>query len=120
MADAWEPEALPGPADPPAAAPIPEPVAHEPVQEPEPEVAEAPLSALDRLAMPLEMSPYVRRRDRWLTTAWAASFAALAALGVAGYTNRDRLMQEWPASKRVYATFGLAPADRPEVDPTRE
>jgi predicted Zn finger-like uncharacterized protein len=83
------------------------------IPKPEPVVAEAPLTALDRLAAPAELSPAIRRRDRWLTTAWAASFAALAALGVAGYTERDRLMKEWPASKRVYASLGLM-ATQPE------
>jgi hypothetical protein len=74
-------------------------------------VGDTPLSALDRLAAPVELSPRLRRRDRLLTAAWAASFAALAAMGVAGYTQRDLLMREWPASKRVYATLGLVPAD---------
>ena len=43
------------------------------------------------------------------TTRSDAAAAALAALGVAGYTERDALMQHWPASKRVYGTLGLAP-----------
>jgi predicted Zn finger-like uncharacterized protein len=70
-----------------------------------------PLSAIERLAAPMDLSPRIRRHDRYLTAAWAGSFAVLAALGVAGYTKRDVLMREWPASKRVYSTLGLAPVD---------
>jgi predicted Zn finger-like uncharacterized protein len=111
------------PADPPPEVPVPEPVVHVPQPEPapvlvaptahamEPPLGDTPLSALERLAAPVDLSPRIRRRDHLLTAAWAASFAALAALGVAGYTQRDRLMREWPASVRVYATLGLAPAD---------
>jgi hypothetical protein len=106
----------------PVEAPFPEPVVpppavHEPVaatiqtREPELAVGDTPLSAIERLAAPVDLSPRIRRRDRLLTAAWAASFAALAAFCVAGYTQRDRLMQEWPASKRVYATLGLLPID---------
>jgi hypothetical protein len=51
-----------------------------------------------------------------LTAAWALSVAALAALGVAGYTERDLLMKQWPASKRVYATLGLLPIDKKNPD----
>jgi len=40
----------------------------------------------------------------------------LAALGVAGYTERDLLMKQWPASKRVYATLGLLPIDKKNPD----
>ena len=47
----------------------------------------------------MELSPRIRRHDRFLTAAWAGSFAILAALGVAGYTKRDVLMREWPAIK---------------------
>jgi hypothetical protein len=68
-------------------------------------------SAIDRLSAPSELSGAIRRRDRLLTIAWAASFAGLAMLGVAGYTERDMLMRQWPASKRVYGTLGLAPPD---------
>jgi len=92
-----------------AAVPLPESPVHEP--EPQPVFGDTPLSAIERLAAPVDLSPRLRRHDRLLTTAWAASFAILAALGVAGYTQRNRLMQEWPASKRVYATLGLIPAD---------
>jgi hypothetical protein len=74
---------------------------------PESVIGDTPLSAIERLAMGADLSPQIRRRDRLLTAAWAASFAALTALGVAGYTERDMLMQTWPASKRVYATLGL-------------
>jgi hypothetical protein len=107
-----------------AAAPVappvaPAPVALEPAAKPvaakpppQPEIIDdTPLSAIERLAVAGDLSPRVRRRDRVLTAAWAASFAALAAMGVAGYTERDRLMQEWPASKRVYVTLGLIPLD---------
>lgn len=83
--------------------------ARERLLEPEPVVGDTPLSAIERLALGADMSPYIRRRDRLLTAAWAASFAALTALGVAGYTERNVLMQQWPASKRVYATLGLTP-----------
>ena len=79
--------------------------------EPESVIGDTPLSAIERLAMGADLSPQIRRRDRLLTAAWAASFAALTALGVAGYTERDTLMQQWPASKRVYATLGLTPLD---------
>jgi len=72
-------------------------------------IGDTPLSAIERLAMGADMSPQIRRRDRLLTAAWAASFAALTGLGVAGYTERNVLMQQWPASKRVYATLGLTP-----------
>ena len=72
-------------------------------------IGDTPLSAIERLALGADMSPQLRRRDRLLTAAWAASFAALTGLGVAGYTERNVLMQEWPASKRVYATLGLTP-----------
>jgi len=102
------------------------PVAHEPVAhqsaadthelEPEAVFGDTPLSAIERLAAPVDLSPRLRRRDRLLTAAWAASIAALAALGVAGYTQRDLLMQHWPASKRVYATLGLIPLDMKNRD----
>jgi len=94
--------------------PVPEPAAlavRAPVARPEAVFGDTPLSAIERLAVPGELSPQIRRRDRLLTTAWALSFAALAALGVAGYTERDALMRQWPASKRVYATLGLAQFD---------
>jgi hypothetical protein len=74
-------------------------------------LGDTPLSAIQRLAAPTDFHQFGRRRDRLLTAAWALSFAALAALGVAGYTERDQLMKQWPASKRVYATLGLVPAD---------
>jgi len=93
------------------AAPFPEPVAHQPPPLDKSASASMPLSALDRLAAPATLSSHVRRRDRVLTAAWAASIAALAGLGVAGYTQRNVLMAQWPASKRVYATLGLAPLD---------
>jgi predicted Zn finger-like uncharacterized protein len=103
-----------------AEVPAPEPT-HEPPShdvavderypEPEPVFGDTPLSAIERLSAPVDLSPRIRRRDRLLTFAWAASFALLAALGVAGYTQRERLMQEWPASKRVYARLGLLPTD---------
>lgn len=81
--------------------------ARERLLEPETVIGDTPLSAIERLALGADMSPHIRRRDRLLTAAWAASFAALTALGVAGYTERNVLMQQWPASKRVYATLGL-------------
>jgi len=83
--------------------------ARERLLEPETVTGDTPLSAIERLALGADMSPQIRRRDRLLTAAWAASFAALTALGVAGYTERNVLMQQWPASKRVYATLGLSP-----------
>ena len=78
---------------------------------PQDELGETPLSAIERLSAPMDLSAPIRRHDRYLTAAWAGSFAVLAALGVAGYTKRDALMREWPASKRVYSTLGLAPLD---------
>jgi hypothetical protein len=81
--------------------------ARERLLEPEAVTGDTPLSAIERLALGADMSPRIRRRDRLLTAAWAASFAALTAIGVAGYTERNVLMQQWPASKRVYATLGL-------------
>jgi predicted Zn finger-like uncharacterized protein len=83
--------------------------ARERLLEPEGVIDDTPLSAIERLAMGADLTPQIRRRDRLLTAAWAASFAALTALGVAGYTERNVLMQQWPASKRVYATLGLSP-----------
>jgi predicted Zn finger-like uncharacterized protein len=84
--------------------------ARERLLEPEGVIGDTPLSAIERLALG-DMSPQIRRRDRILTAAWAASFAALTGLGVAGYTERNMLMQQWPASKRVYATLGLTPTN---------
>jgi predicted Zn finger-like uncharacterized protein len=80
-------------------------------------LGETPLSAIERLAAPSDLYASSRRRDRLLTAAWALSVAALAALGVAGYTERDLLMRQWPASKRVYSTLGLLPADKTAADP---
>src|SRR5471032_2492099 len=74
------PEPVPEPA---AEAPAREPVVHEiakPVPEapePEPVLGDTPLSAIERLAAQDDLSPPVRRRDRILTAAWAASFALL-------------------------------------------
>jgi hypothetical protein len=79
----------------------------DPYPEQQQALGDTPLSAIERLALSSDLSQHIRRRDRVLTAAWAASFAALTALGVAGYTERDVLMQQWPASKRVYATLGL-------------
>ena len=85
----------------------------------EPQVfGDTPLSAIERLAIPADLSPRILRRDHLLTAAWAASFAILTALGVAGYTERDLLMRQWPASKRVYATLGLVPLDMKSRDVT--
>ena len=94
--------------------PVHEPAGHEP--ELETALGPTPLSAIERLSASVELSPRIRRRDRMLTAAWAISFAALAALGVAGYTKRDVLMREWPASKRVYGTLGLVPLDAKNPD----
>ncbi len=75
---------------------------------------ETPLSAIERLAaapgepVARNVSSLPRPRNRLLTIAWAASFAALALMGVAGYARRDMLMEQWPASKLVYTTLGLA------------
>lgn len=91
--------------------------ARERLLEPEPVIGDTPLSAIERLALGADMSPQMRRRDRLLTAAWAASFAALTALGVAGYTERYVLMQQWPASKRVYATLGLTPLNLKSTTP---
>lgn len=95
----------------PVVVPAPEPAHHEALPEPETMVGDTPLSAIERLSVAGDLSPRIRRRDRVLTAAWAASFAILAGLGVAGYTERNSLMRQWPASKRVYATLGLLPLD---------
>ncbi len=79
--------------------------------EPRPTFRDTPLPAIERLAAAANLSPAIRRRDHLLTAAWAASFAVLAALGVAAYTQRDVLMRQWPASQRVYAALGLAPPE---------
>jgi predicted Zn finger-like uncharacterized protein len=95
----------------PIAAALPDPPPRlEPI-DPDLVLGDTPLSAIQRLAAPTDFHQSGRRRDRVLTAAWALSFAALAALGVAGYTERDLLMKQWPASKRVYATLGLVPSD---------
>jgi len=91
----------------PAHAPIARPV----FGGPEPVLGDTPLSAIERLAVPSDLEPRTERRGRLLAAAWAISFAALAALGVAGYAERDLLMKQWPASKRVYATLGLVHPD---------
>jgi predicted Zn finger-like uncharacterized protein len=96
--------------------PVPEPAGRDLVPESDPVFGGTPLSAIERLSAQVDLSPRIRRHDRILTAAWAFSFAALAALGVAGYTKRDTLMREWPASKRVYATLGLAPVDAKSPD----
>lgn len=99
----------------------------EPPAEPEPSPAEAASEPVPRAfdilaarAVPAEPSeppePPARRRDPWLTAAWAASFAALAGLGVAGLTQRDLIMRQWPASKLVYAKVGLVSA-QPDAPP---
>lgn len=76
--------------------------------EPAAETSEPVLQALDILAAPARSPvPPIRRRDPWLTAAWAASVAALAGLGLAGFTQRDTMMRQWPASKLVYAKLGL-------------
>jgi hypothetical protein len=113
---------LPAEPEAPLAAAEPEVPAHEPARRaavapiPEAEVVSIamPLSAIERLAM---AGPRIRRRDHLLTTAWAASFAALAAMGVAGYTQRDMLMRQWPASVRVYSALGMAPLAMHATDP---
>jgi len=88
----------------------------EPSVEPEEVLGDTPLSAIERLSTQSDLSGFTRRRDNLLTTAWAFSFAVLAALGVAGYTQRDSLMRQWPASKRVYVTLGLVPTENPAGD----
>jgi predicted Zn finger-like uncharacterized protein len=117
--------------------PLPDPVEEEPAPEPEPVafgrgprswepvidstpdpahalgIGNKPPSAIERLSVSADFAAHVRRRGRLLTAAWAASFAVLAALGVASYTERDTMMRAWPASKRVYATLGLAPEYSP-------
>jgi predicted Zn finger-like uncharacterized protein len=98
----------------PVAAPVP--VARARTPEPGPVFGDTPLSAIERLAIPGEPPAGQRRRDRLLTTAWALSFAALAATAVVAYTERNLLMRHWPASQRVYATLGLAPLDIKAID----
>jgi hypothetical protein len=104
---------VPEPIQQPVATEAPEPV---PESFPPPVMGDTPLSGIERLSSASDLDPRSRRRDRVLTAAWAISFAALAAFGVAGYTQRDLLMKQWPASKRVYATLGLIPADAKSGD----
>ena len=47
-------------------------------------LGDTPLSAIERLAIPADLSSGIVRRDRLLTAAWAASVAILAGLGVVG------------------------------------
>ena len=113
--EAPPPEPAPAEDATPASVPTEEPVAiveatPEPTADNVVPLGDTPLSAIERLNTS-DFTPRGRRRDHWLTAAWAASFAILAALGVAGYTQRDALMRHWPASKRVYATLGLAPLE---------
>jgi hypothetical protein len=88
-------------------------VVRAPVPGPEATFGDTPLSAIERLSEPGDPSPRLHRRDRLLTAAWAASCATLTALVVAGYIEREPLMRQWPASKRVYATLGLASVNGP-------
>ena len=104
-----EPVEPPAPPSPEAPAPEEAPAVHARAPEPEPPPEPAPLSAIERLAAAPEAPPAVAPapRSRLLTAAWAASFAALALMGVAGYAKRDVLMEHWPASKLVYTKLGL-------------
>lgn len=98
----------------PAEAPHIPPPAPEPRKETVQTNAEAgkpSLSAIERLSVSSTLTPSPRPRKRLLTVAWAASFAILAGLGAASYVKREQLMRQWPASIRVYAMIGLAPAD---------
>ena len=97
---------------------ISEPAGQAPFLEPESTIGDTPLSAIERMDIPPEPSPTALRRDRILIAAWAASFVVLAGLGVAGYAGRNALMKQWPASKRVYATLGLAPPEGKTGDGT--
>ncbi len=102
----------------PAATPDPDPAhaAAEPGPDPEPH-AVAPC-AIERLSAAADSPPLPPRRSHLLTAAWAASFLLLIGGGAAAYLKRDALMRLWPASVRVYATIGLAPADgKPELVP---
>lgn len=89
-----------------AAAPAPPPPAREVVAEPAPPPR---ISAMDRLAA----HPAVLPAPRGLRLAWAASFLLLALLGWGAYAWRDRIMDHWPPSARMYAAFGLQAAPKP-------
>ena len=55
--------------------------------------------------------PQAGRPNIALRLAWAASVAAVLALGWGAYAGRATVMQTWPPSIRLYAAMGLA-ADR--------
>ena len=102
--EAIEPPPPPTPPPPPPPPPHVE-VEPEPVAPPPP--AEVPLSAIERLAAPLEMEPEIDSRSSTLIAAWVLSLAILLAAGVAGYVERDPVMRAWPPSARLYAALGL-------------
>ena len=75
--------------------------------------AEPPSHGADRLPVTEEdLTPANnQRRNFYLTLAWVASFLMLLMfVGVARH-ERDRVMASWPASKPLYALFGLTPHD---------
>jgi predicted Zn finger-like uncharacterized protein len=68
-------------------------------------VADAPPSAMDRLASH-SARPSSRIR---LRLAWLASLAVLAFLGSSAYAWRAEIVTAWPPSARMYAVFGVEP-----------
>jgi predicted Zn finger-like uncharacterized protein len=68
-------------------------------------VADAPPSAMDRLAShSIQPSSRLRLRLAWLT-----SLAVLAFLGWSAYAWRAEIVAAWPPSDRMYAVFGVEP-----------
>lgn len=128
----FSPEAKPGEAETPIAAPPrpaatapPEPVAVEPVAAPEPERIAAPVPVrVDALRAETEAGPSglqlpdapnevarrreLRRSSLGVMAAWAASFVLIASLAASAFVWRERVMTAWPPSERLYAALGLA------------
>jgi predicted Zn finger-like uncharacterized protein len=71
----------------------------------EEQIEREPLSAMERLARPVEPPP----RSPWLGVAWVGSLIVLAALAWGAVAWRADVMHAWPPSTRAYAMIGLAP-----------
>lgn len=100
----WAPVPAPPPveAEPPPPLPPPEP---EPPPAPDPEWPE-------RLAPPVSEPP---SRTLPLLLAWLGSAAVIVAALAGAFVFRDRIMQGWPPSQRVYGVLGLHAAASPDV-----